>query len=458
MQGKGLIKFIAIVLGLVCLFELSFTLVTYRVEKKAKAYATNVDGVVDYAGEAAYLDSMSSEVVYNLLIAKFTYKECKEKEINLGLDLKGGMNVMLEVSVPDMVAAMANNSTDEAFVKAMNLAKQRMQTSSEEFVTLFASAFKEVSPDDGLSRVFGTYEMRDRINANTSDGEVITVLRSQVNAAVANSFNVLRSRIDRFGVTQPNLQRLGNSGRILVELPGVKEPERVRKLLQGTANLEFWETYENTELFNSLSEANSKLREIEDSKPENQKAKEEQTSSLDSLSLDGEESEAESAAQNPLFHVLMPSIDANTNQPVPGPRVGIAHYRDTSKIRKWLELAQIRSQFPRDVQFLWSIKPIDEAGNYYELIAIKANTRDGKAPLDGGVITDAYKNFSGANAYADVSMSMNSDGAKIWSRMTADNKGRCIAIVLDDYVYSYPRVNQEIKGGQSSISRSLLFA
>ncbi|GHU96916.1 hypothetical protein FACS1894156_8370 [Bacteroidia bacterium] len=476
MQGKGAITFLAITLGLVCLFELSFSLVTYRVGNKAEAYARGADGVVDHVKETHYLDSMSSEVVYNIGVAKFTYKECKEKEINLGLDLKGGMNVMLEVSVSEIVASMANNSSDDVFRRTMQLARESQTAASDDFVGLFAKAFKQVAPNDKLNRIFGTYELRDKINANTSDEDVVAVLRAQTDAAVANSFNVLRSRIDRFGVTQPNLQRLGNTGRILVELPGVKEPERVRKLLQGTANLEFWETYENAELFRALTEANDKIRDIEAANaPKADTAKSataksaEGVSKTDSAATDnvsdvlatlGQSADSTAAVQenedfakqNPLFATLQPMVDPQTGQPLPGARVGIAHYRDTSKIRRWLELTQIRTIFPRDVRFVWSIKSVDKGGNYYELVALKVNTRDGKAPLDGAAVVDANKGFSGTSAYADVSMSMNADGAKVWARLTADNIGKCVAIVLDDYVYSYPRVNQEIKGGNSSIT------
>jgi SecD/SecF fusion protein len=468
------------------LFELSFTLVTYRVGRKAEAFAIDSAGNISTAKEAAYLDSMSAEVVYNLGFAKYSYKECKEKEINLGLDLKGGMNVMLEISVPDIIRAMAGNSADETFNKALALAQQSMATGSDDFVAQFAAAFKDIAPNDKLNRIFGTYEMREKINASTSDDDVIKVIRTQTEAAVANSFRVLRSRIDRFGVTQPNLQRLGNSGRILVELPGVKDPERVRKLLQGTANLEFWETYENTELFSALNESNKKIKDYLDaqggdtavhaasgdttklaaatstepnSEAEAEASEAKTDSSLNDLvsqiTADSSGATIDEAADfmknNPLFHILQPSL-AQNGQPAPGARVGIAHYRDTSKIRRWLELAQVRALFPRDVRFLWSIKAIDKGGTYFELVAIKANTRDGRAPLDGGVVTSAQKNFSGQTAFADVSMSMNSEGAKVWARLTADNIGKCVAIVLDGYVYSYPRVNSEIKGGHSSIT------
>ncbi|MDR1023726.1 MAG: protein translocase subunit SecDF [Prevotellaceae bacterium] len=469
MQGKGAIRFLAIVLGLVCLFELSFTLVTYRIGKKAETYATDENGNFSAAKEAAYLDSMSAEVVYNIGVAKFTYKECKEKEINLGLDLKGGMNVMLEISVPDIIRAMSGNSSDETFNKVMEQAQKNQVTGEADFVALFAKTFKDVAPEDKLSRIFGTYELRSKINAGTSDDEVIKVIRSQTEAAMSNSFNVLRSRIDRFGVTQPNLQRLGNSGRILVELPGVKDPDRVRKLLQGTANLEFWETYENTELFTGLNEANKKIKEYveaqgfsdsaatvikEDTvgKPEGDAVSDllsQMEGGADSTAAASEE--VDFAKNNPLFYVLSPSLDQR-GAAASGARVGIAHYRDTSKIRRWMELMQVRSLFPRDVRFMWSIKPIDKGGTYYELVAIKANTRDGSAPLDGGVVMSAQKQFSGTSAYADVSMSMNSEGAKVWARLTADNIGKCIAIVLDGYVYSYPRVSNAITGGTSSIT------
>ncbi|MDR3366729.1 MAG: protein translocase subunit SecDF [Prevotellaceae bacterium] len=475
MQGKGIVRFLAIVLGLVCLFELSFTLVTYRIGKKAEAYATDENGNFSAAREAAYLDSMSAEVVYNIGVAKFTYKECKEKEINLGLDLKGGMNVMLEISVPDIIRAMSGNSSDETFSKAMALAKSNQVTGEDDFVGLFAQAFKEVAPSDKLSRIFGTYELRGKINANTSDDEVIKIIRSQTEAAMSNSFNVLRSRIDRFGVTQPNLQRLGNSGRILVELPGVKDVDRVRKLLQGTANLEFWETYENSELLTALNEANKKIKEYVEAQQTladssaaeaaaapgeaNAESKDDAVSDLlsqmeektDTSATSTSAQEVDFAKNNPLFYILSPSLDER-GAAAPGARVGIAHYRDTSKIRRWLELIQVRSLFPRDVRFMWSIKPIDKGGTYYELVAIKANTRDGNAPLDGGVVVSAQKGFEGSSAYAHVSMSMNSEGAKIWARLTADNIGKCIAIVLDGYVYSYPRVNGEIKGGSSQIT------
>lgn len=469
MQGKGAIRFLAIVLGLVCLFELSFTLVTYRIGKKAEAYAIDENGNFSPAREAAYLDSMSAEVVYNIGLAKFTYKECKEKEINLGLDLKGGMNVMLEISVPDIIRAMSGNSTDETFSRAMAQAQKNQVTGESDFIALFAKTFKEIAPDDRLSRIFGTYELRGKINANTSDDDVIKIIRNQTEAAMANSFNVLRSRIDRFGVTQPNLQRLGNSGRILVELPGVKDPERVRKLLQGTANLEFWETYENAELFTALNEANKKIKDYMEAQTSNDSVaavavkdttvgttEDNAVSSLLSQMEGSADStaiseEVDFARNNPLFYVLSPSLDQR-GIAAPGARVGIAHYRDTSKIRRWLELAQVRSLFPRDVRFMWSIKPIDKGGTYYELVAIKSNTRDGKAPLDGGVVTSAQKQFSSNSAYAEVSMSMNSEGAKVWARLTADNVGKSIAIVLDGYVYSYPRVNNAITGGSSSIT------
>jgi len=319
--------------------------------------------------------------------------------------------------------------------------------------------------------------MKDRVKPETSNADVITVIREEAESAISNSFNVLRNRIDRFGVTQPNIQKLGNSGRILVELPGVKDPERVRKLLQGTASLEFWETYENQEVYNYLVEANNTIKNIisdiqpvvADSSaalPAVAAAASADTTSAaapsdsakvagellagvagaDSLSAD----EAAMAKENPLFYVLNPSVAQG--QLLPGACIGRAHYRDTAKIGTWLRMPQVQAIFPADLRPMWSVKAIDESNTIFELIAIKANTRDGRAPLDGGVITDARRSFGSNSAVPEVDMSMNAEGARVWATMTANNVGRSIAIVLDGMVYSYPRVNGEIPGGRSNIS------
>ncbi|GAB1373830.1 hypothetical protein MASR1M46_07110 [Bacteroidales bacterium] len=482
MQSKGAIKLVAILIALACIYQLSFTWATRNQEKKAKVYAVaavEAEKVspafalvselekpfyldsLRLAKERFYLDSITAEKVF----LGFTYKQIKEKEINLGLDLRGGMNVMLEVKVYDLVNALSNYNNNPLFVQAMGQAQANMASSRTDFITLFAEEWDKVAPGQRLSQIFGTYEMRDRIKPETSNSDVITVIREEAESAISNSFNVLRNRIDRFGVTQPNIQKLGNSGRILVELPGVKDPERVRKLLQGTASLEFWETYENKEIYQYLAEADNSIKnmladaeEVTPAKDDTTAAKAEVSDSAkvaqeliagistDSLSMD----EAAVAKQNPLFFLLNPSV--SQGQLLPGACIGRAHYRDTAKIGTWLRLPQIQAIFPADLRPMWSVKPIDASNTIFELVAIKANTRDGRAPLDGGVVTDARRSFGNNSAVPEVSMAMNAEGARIWATMTANNIGRQIAIVLDGMVYSYPVVNGEIPGGQSSIS------
>ncbi len=470
MQNRGAIRFIAVALTLVCLYQLSFTWFAKKVERAAAEYAQG-----DPKKEAFYLDSISSETVYNFLwLRQYSYREVKEREINLGLDLKGGMNVTLEVSVVDILRSLSNNSNDSAFVAAIDMA--RKMPPSEDFITRFGRAFETIAPNARLASIFNTVELRDRVNFNSSNEDVLRVIRAEAESAIANSYNIIRNRIDRFGVAQPNIQRLEGSGRILVELPGVKEPERVRKLLQGTASLEFWETYENSEIFPYLQEANAKIKEIKDAEAalakgqqpaqveEAAPAKEVQADEaasqeedlLEMLKAEGDSTdidEADWAKEFPLFAILSP----NTNQQgqiMGGPVVGYAHYRDTAQINSYLKLPQVQQLMPRDLRLLWHVKavPWDKTNSIYELIAIKVTSRDGKAPLDGGAITDARDDFNSTGGEAEVSMSMNAEGAKIWARLTADNVGRSIAIVLDDYVYSYPRVNQEIRGGRSSIT------
>ncbi|HDP75914.1 MAG TPA: protein translocase subunit SecDF [Bacteroidales bacterium] len=461
MQNKGAIRFVAIALALISLYQLSFTYVTWRVERKAREYAT-VDNIFDSKKYEHYLDSISQEQVYNFLfIRKYNYKECKERELNLGLDLRGGMNVMLEVSVIDLVKALSNNSQDSAFVKALNLANQ--MPGSEHFIDKFGKAFKQVAPNARLASIFSTPELRGRINFDSSDEDVLKVLKQEAENAIDNSFNILRNRIDRFGVAQPNIQRLENSGLILIELPGIKEPERVRKLLQGTASLEFWETYEYSELFNNFMAANSTLAKInrttQPTVTETAK-KDEPTEQEDELLIKLKEAEktdtlkaaADLAKEYPLFSILQPNI--YNNEPAPGPVVGYAHFKDTSRVNEILRMPQIKALFPPDVNFRWGVKSPkwDKSKVYYELVALKVTTRDGKAPLDGGAITDAREAFGDRKGVAQVDMEMNAEGARIWARMTGENVGRCIAIVLDDYVYSYPRVQTEIKGGRSQIT------
>ena len=465
MQSKGAIRFVAILLAIACLWQLSFTLVTKMQENKAENYAEAAVAAAEQSAAFAkvsdadkafyldsirkeenrhYLDSISSEKVY----FGYTYKDVKAKEINLGLDLKGGMNVMLQVQLKDLVKALSGNNNTPEFSNALALAQERSVDSRADFITLFAEAWEETANGMPLAQVFGTYEMRDKIGPESTDAQVIEVIRGEAESAISNSFNVLRNRIDRFGVTQPNIQKLGNSGRILVELPGVKEPERVRKLLQGTASLEFWATYDNAEIEGFLAEANSVLAEmlaVEETAPAAEAAQTEDVLAQE-LQQNEAEAEAEVAKQNPLFSVLQPS-GARGNA-----CIGYAHYADTAKINKYLAMPQVRGIFPPEFKPMWSVKASKWAGeNIFELVAIKATSRDGKAPLDGGAVTDARVQY-GNNGNPEVSMSMNAEGANTWARMTKDNIGRQIAIVLDGMVYSYPTVQNEISGGSSQIT------
>ena len=477
MQSKGWIRLVAILLAIASIWQLSFTAVTSIQEKKAARFAEKAAVAAQNSAafaqipendQAYYLDSIRKEqnrVFIDSISSKKvflwnTYKECKAKEINLGLDLKGGMNVMLQVQLQDLVKAIAGDNTNPEFQKALALAKERSVNSREDYITLFADAWKEVSNGQHLAQIFGTYEMKDKITPASSDADVISVIRDEAESAVANSFNVLRSRIDRFGVTQPSIQKLGNSGRILVELPGVKEPERVRKLLQGTASLEFWETYTSQELSGYLAEANAKLAEILAGEPDTTAvaepvaepvAKEGVDSLLNSEIARNQDNSADIDAYrkaNPLFAVLNPSGSNNAC-------IGFAAAIDTAKVNRYLAMPQIAEIFPAEFKPMWSVKPSEyvQGDNVFELIAIKATSRDGKAKLDGGVITDARVVYDhGSNGEPSVSMTMNAEGANVWARMTSDNVGKQIAIVLDNMVYSYPNVQNAITGGSSSIT------
>ena len=467
MQNKGAILTFAILLALVSLYQLSFTWKAQQIQKDAEEYA---QGNPDL--EYQYLDSMAGEVVYNFLgLKKFTYKEVRELEMNLGLDLKGGMNVTLEVEVKDIIRAMSNYSDDETFNRALARADELKKNSQEDYVTLFGNAFEEIDPNAKLASIFNTLELRDRVTFNSTNAEVLQIIRQETNAAIDNAFNIIRTRIDRFGVAQPNIQQLQTRGRILVELPGVKDQNRVRSLLQGTANLEFWETYENSEVYPFLLQANERIKELEaiakEGEPADSTAVEEavetDTAQTENSLLAEMEAESEtdttSAIDNladfqnqyPLFALLNPSTD-QSGQLFPGPAVGIANARDTAKVNAYLRMPQVRSLFPRDMKFDWTAKSVDEAGMFYRLIALKVTTRDGRPPLDGDVITDARQDFDQMGSSPEVSMQMNSEGAKVWQRMTKENVGKSIAIVLDGYVRSFPTVNGEIPGGRSSIT------
>ena len=453
MQNKGFITAFAVLLSLVCLFYLSFNVVTSYYNNEAKEYANG-----DKTAEYHYLDSLATEQVW----LGYTLKECREKELGLGLDLKGGMNVILEVSVPDIVRTLSGNSKDATFNKAMTLAIERQANSQKDFLELFNEAYTELDPNARLSAIFTTFSLKDRINLKSTNEEVITVLKEEVQATVDNSYNVLRTRIDRFGVVQPNIQRLETNGRILIELPGIKEPERVRKLLQGSANLEFWETFNLTEIYGDLEKANAIIAEAiastEEAAPKAEK--QEVVNSLDSLSAALADQDAanndsikqmeEFAKANPLFSKLM--ISNSNGQLIPTPAIGVVSVRDTATVMEYLNMRKVKEVLPRELAFRWTVKPVDEKGLYYELVAIKVTDRDGKAPLEGNVITDARDDLDQISARSTVSMTMNPEGAKAWAKLTKENIGRSIAIVLDDMVYSFPNVNTEITGGRSEIS------
>ena len=463
MQNKGFVKVFAVLLTLVCVFYLSFSFVTRHYTNKAKEIANG-----DPKVEQDYLDSLSNEKV---MLWNWTLKQCREMEISLGLDLKGGMNVILEVSVPDVIKALADNKPDEAFNKALAEAAKQAVNSQDDIITLFVREYHKIAPDAKLSELFATQQLKDKVNQKSTDAEVEKVLRAEVKAAVENSYNVLRTRIDRFGVVQPNIQSLEDKmGRIMVELPGIKEPERVRKLLQGSANLEFWETYTAKEILPAIQSADAKLRTIlaeettvdgdtieaavlTEATPVEKKA----VSAADSLAaaLKGDAAAEDKAAVNmeeikkqyPLLAMLQ------LNSSGQGPVIGYANYKDTADINKYLAMPEVKAELPKDLRLKWGVSPseFDKKGQTFELYAIKSTERNGKAPLEGDVVTDAKDEFDQYSKPA-VSMAMNSDGARRWAQLTKQNIGRSIAIVLDNYVYSAPNVNSEITGGRSQIT------
>lgn len=467
MQNKTAIIVLAVALFLVTAYQLSFTAVTYKVRKEAREYAKG-----DLVKQSNYLDSISSLTKKDWNYLGYTFKEVQKKEMNLGLDLKGGMNVILEVSVEDILKALSNYSTDKTFNDALAKARSEYgRQSQNDFLTIFGRAFEELNPGAKLSAIFGTVELRDKINFNSSNEDVLKVLDGEVSSAITNAFNILRTRIDRFGVVQPNITQLATKGRILIELPGQDDPQRVRELLQGTANLEFWETYENAEIIGYLSQANTILREIQTSvdtvgrtalQAEETTAPAD-TSVKDQSLLDLIEKDTTAAAapatreeftlQNPLFGILTPRV-TETGEPLQSSMVGLAAGIDTAKVNRYLSMNQIRALFPRDLKLLWSQNPYkyDPSGTLYELHAIKVTTRDGRPPLGGDVITSARPTSGITGSEVKVDFSMNAEGAKTWARMTRENIGRCIAVVLDGYVRSYPRVQNEITGGNTEIT------
>jgi SecD/SecF fusion protein len=520
MQHKGVVKFFAITFILVCLFQLSFTFISYYYSGKADDYS-NAPQVKTMARNMAqgnplkeeyffdsisksrleyFNDSMASVDVYNILLKKYTLKDVREREINLGLDLKGGMNVTMAVSVPDVIRALSGYNQDPTFLKALKKATDKEKTSTADFVDLFSASFKETDPNAKMAAIFNTVELKDKINYNSTNEEVIKVIREESNAAIDRTYNILTTRIDRFGVVQPNIQRLQTAGRILIELPGIKDPERVRKLLQGTAQLEFWETYQFPTLQPFFTEANNRLVSILSSAQDSTRAdstlksdtaatakaiaskqvlaeKKEPVKKADTAKakadtskgnallkqLDNDTSKAAAAnkqkqsfedyaKKNPLFAYLNPAIYQNKDgQYVAGQTamVGRAFIKDTARVNYMLRAT--KGMFPRDMKLAWSVKPRADSKDVLELVALKVTSRDGSPALGGDVIVAARQDYD-QNGRVEVSMSMNSEGARIWKRLTGDNVGKQIAIVLDGYIYSYPNVNGEIPNGMSSIT------
>lgn len=472
MQNKGLVKIVALLMVVLSAWYLSFTFVSSRYTSAAKEYAQG-----DPMKEIRYLDSLSNKTVW----FGHTLKEVRAQEIGLGLDLKGGMNVVLELNQADVLRSLSGNSQDPNFLKAIEEANKKKTQSQKDFVTLFIEEFHKADPGARLAAIFSTLELKDRIPTTASDSDVEKVLRSEVNDAIDSSFKVLRNRIDRFGVVAPNIQRLENNSRILIELPGIKEPERVRKLLQGAANLEFWETADMSEVFRPLLNANDALaalnkrgsrQEVEtpaevaapEAEAETAPAETEAApAEADSTDLSqqvqaqsGTESQLSAEDQkrdNPLLSVL--SLNANVNgQAAPGAIVGYAQAADMAMIDSLLSIPEVKAQLPRNIYLRWSAKPYSEEGKVYALYALKSSKRDGSAALSGEVVTEARAEVNNHVGRSDVgvSMHMNNEGAKQWARLTRDNVGKQVAIVLDGLVYSAPVVNGEIPNGVSSIT------
>ena len=474
MQNKGFVRVFSILLALVCLYYLSFSFVTRKYYKEAAEYANG-----DPAKESFYLDSLANKKVW---FGAYTLKQCREMEVTLGLDLKGGMNVVLELNVPDVVRSLADNNPDANFNKALDAAYARQATSQKNYIDLFAEEYKKLDPGAHLAALFSTFELKDKITPQSSDAQVIAVLKEELQSAIDNSFNVLRTRIDRFGVVSPNIQRLETAGRILVELPGVKEPARVRKLLQGSANLEFWETYNLTEIGQQLTAADHALAEALKSTKSSSSvttdttataAKSDLTAKADSATSEtdslmaqinaesqqspaaGQMTAEEYAKEHPLFALLQLNVDRTGRYLVPGPVVGYAKKTDMDKITEYLNRPEVKAVLPNNVLFRWSVKAMDDNDQFYQLFALKVTNRDGTPALSGDVVTNAVADFAqqqiGRPQY-QVSMTMNAEGAREWARLTKENIKRSIAIVLDGMVYSAPTVQSEITGGQSQIT------
>ena len=465
MQNKAAIIVLAIALGLVSIYQLSFTGATYKVKKEAKVY-----GKGDLEKETQYLDSISTLPKEKWSFLGNTFRECQRKELNLGLDLKGGMNVILEVSVEDILKALSNFNPDKTFNAALIRAKELQKSSQSDYLTLFGRAFQEVDPNAKLASVFGTVELKEKINFNSTNDQVLKVLDSEVTGAINNAFNILRTRIDRFGVVQPNITKLSTKGQILIELPGQTNPKRVRELLSSTANLEFWECYENSEIIGYLSQANNLLKEIHANTEKAITKTSETTQKIavtdttkknqslldlinkDTTKVTGSSTREGFDLQNPLFGILNPRVDQQ-GKPLQSSLIGLASSKDTAKVNAYLKMNQIRALFPRELKLAWSQNPYkyDPTKTMFELHAIKITTRDGRPPLGGDVITSA-RTSTGVSGDVKVDMSMNSEGSKTWARMTRENIGRSVIVLLDGYVRSSATVQGEITGGNTEIT------
>jgi SecD/SecF fusion protein len=466
MQNKTAIIVLAIALGLVSIYQLSFTGATYKVRKEAKAYAKG-----NLVKETQYLDSISTLPKEQWSFLGNTFKECQRKELNLGLDLKGGMNVILEVSVEDILKALSNYNPDKTFNTALARAKELQKQSQSDYLTLFGRAFQETDPNAKLASIFGTVDLKEKINFNSTNTEVLKVLDTEISGAITNAFNILRARIDRFGVTQPNITQLSTKGRILIELPGQTNPKRVRELLSGTANLEFWECYENSEIIGYLSQANNLLKEIRSNTAVITPSTTEQKSAVstsdttkkdqtlldliqkDTTKVAEASTREEFSLQNPLFGLLNPRVNEQ-GQPLPTSMIGLASLKDTARVNALLKMNQIKALFPRDLKLAWSQNPYkyDPTKTLYELHAIKVTTRDGRPPLDGDVVTSARTSSGITGSEVKVDMSMNGEGAKVWARITRENVGRSVIVLLDGYVRSSATVQGEITGGNTEIT------
>ena len=456
MRNKGIVIVTAVLLTLTCLFYLSFPIATNYYDNQAAKIKDPID-------QQNYKDSVKYLGIYD-------YQKCLQTQIGLGLDLKGGMNVVLEISVPDVVDMLADHKTEPAFVKSMNEARQQLEAGKSDFISLFIDAYHKNAPGHNLAEVFATQQLQGKVSPTSSDSEVEKVLRSEVSSAIDNSFNVVRTRIDQFGVVQPNIQRIqGAEGRIMVEMPGIKEPERMRKLLQGSANLEFWETYNAEEIIPYLQQLDQRLASGEqettskkDTAAAEQKAKEAAPAKkqaapkfklnngkkADNIKATPESELEQAKKQHPLLAFLQTTGSGSLSL------VGYASARDTAAINKAIYGQVAKQVLPTDLRLMWSAKPTDniQAKNIYELHALKVTTTNGRAPLEGDVITDASDQFNHVTGAPEVSMSMNSEGARRWSELTKANIGKAIAIVLDGVVYTSPRILSQIDGGQSSIT------